>query len=113
MTGDYLAMDGVTVNHGGPPISERLRSTSCRPRAAVAEGGSPSAPSRASCATVPNGATVVGSPASPIVEAKRQWVATAQLPGMVRRLRDLEKWVKAFKKRCAGTGVLRWTSDLD
>jgi hypothetical protein len=41
------------------------------------------------------------------MEAKRQWVATAQLPGMVRRLRDLEKWVKAFKKRCAGTGVLR------
>jgi len=35
------------------------------------------------------------------MQAKRQWVATAQLPEMVRRVRDLEKQVKAFKDRSA------------
>ena len=40
---------------------------------------------------VPNGATVVGGARPRIMQAKRQWVATAQLPEMVRRVRDTSK----------------------
>ena len=43
---------------------------------------------------IPDGATVLGYPAAPDKQAKRQWVATMQLPDLIRQLRDLEKKVK-------------------
>jgi len=46
---------------------------------------------------VPDGGTVLGIPAAPDKQAKRQWVAVQQLPEMLRRLRELEKQVEQFK----------------
>jgi len=48
---------------------------------------------------IPEGKTVLGIPAFPDRETKRQWIATAQLPETVRRLRDLEKQVEELKAR--------------
>jgi UDP-3-O-[3-hydroxymyristoyl] glucosamine N-acyltransferase len=45
------------------------------------------------------GETVLGSPAMPDKQTKRQWVATMQLPDMVRRLRELEKQVAELSAR--------------
>jgi UDP-3-O-[3-hydroxymyristoyl] glucosamine N-acyltransferase len=46
---------------------------------------------------IPDGVTVLGYPAAPDKQAKRQWVATAQLPEVIKRLRELEKQVEALK----------------
>lgn len=40
---------------------------------------------------LPDGGTWLGTPVSPIEQARRQWVATAQLPELIRRVRALEK----------------------
>jgi UDP-3-O-[3-hydroxymyristoyl] glucosamine N-acyltransferase len=48
---------------------------------------------------VPDGAMVLGYPAAPGKQAKRQWVAMAQLPDLIRRLRELEKQVEDLKQR--------------
>ncbi len=40
---------------------------------------------------IPDGETVLGYPAAPDKQAKRQWIAAAQLPNALRRLRILEK----------------------
>lgn len=40
---------------------------------------------------IPDGETVLGYPAAPDKQAKRQWIATAQLPDALRRLKALEK----------------------
>lgn len=48
---------------------------------------------------IPDGVTVLGYPAAPDQQAKRQWVATAQLPEVIKRLRELEKQVEALKQR--------------
>ena len=42
---------------------------------------------------IPAEGTVLGIPAMPDKQAKRQWIAVQQLPEMVRRLRELEKLV--------------------
>jgi UDP-3-O-[3-hydroxymyristoyl] glucosamine N-acyltransferase len=47
---------------------------------------------------IPDGQTVLGYPAAPDKQAKRQWVATAQLPDMIRRLRELEKQVEQLSR---------------
>jgi UDP-3-O-[3-hydroxymyristoyl] glucosamine N-acyltransferase len=39
---------------------------------------------------IPDGETVLGYPAAPDKQAKRQWVAVAKLPDVIRRLRILE-----------------------
>ena len=44
---------------------------------------------------IPDGETVLGYPAAPDKQAKRQWIATAQLPDALRRLKALEKQVSA------------------
>ncbi|MEZ0297661.1 MAG: UDP-3-O-(3-hydroxymyristoyl)glucosamine N-acyltransferase [Candidatus Methylacidiphilales bacterium] len=44
---------------------------------------------------VPEGETVLGHPAVPAIQAKRQWVATSQLPAALRRLSVLEKGATA------------------
>jgi UDP-3-O-[3-hydroxymyristoyl] glucosamine N-acyltransferase len=43
---------------------------------------------------IPDKGRVVGIPALPDIQAKRQWVATAQLPELLRRVRELERQVE-------------------
>jgi len=43
---------------------------------------------------IPDGGTVLGIPAAPDKHTKRQWIALQQLPGMLRRVRELEKQLK-------------------
>ncbi len=45
---------------------------------------------------VGEGETVLGIPALPHKQTKRQWVAQQQLPEMIRRLRDLEEQVRGL-----------------
>ena len=40
---------------------------------------------------IPDGETVLGYPAAPHKQAKRQWIAMAQLPDALRRLKQVEK----------------------
>jgi UDP-3-O-[3-hydroxymyristoyl] glucosamine N-acyltransferase len=47
--------------------------------------------------------TVLGIPAQPDRQTKRQWIATQQLPDVIRRLRDLEKQVAALTAAAAAT----------
>jgi len=46
---------------------------------------------------IPDGGKVLGIPAAPDKQAKRQMIALQQLPEMVRRLRELEKQVEELK----------------
>jgi len=48
---------------------------------------------------IPDGGTVLGSPAAPDKQAKRQLIAVQHLPDMIHRLRELEKEVKQLKAR--------------
>lgn len=51
---------------------------------------------------IPDGKTVVGIPAYPDKQAKRQWIAMQQLPDALRRLRDLEKEIEQLKAAVEG-----------
>jgi UDP-3-O-[3-hydroxymyristoyl] glucosamine N-acyltransferase len=46
---------------------------------------------------VPDGETVLGIPAMPDVQTKRQWIGIQRLPEMTRRLRELEQQVKELQ----------------
>jgi len=46
---------------------------------------------------IPDKGTVVGIPAGPDKQIKRQWIALQQLPEMLRRMRELEKEVEQLK----------------
>ncbi len=48
---------------------------------------------------IPPGGTVLGIPAMPDKQAKRQWIAVQQLPEMVRRLRALEHQVEQLREK--------------
>ncbi|HWD91783.1 MAG TPA: UDP-3-O-(3-hydroxymyristoyl)glucosamine N-acyltransferase [Verrucomicrobiae bacterium] len=48
---------------------------------------------------VPDKGTVLGIPAAPDKQAKRQFIAVQQLPEMIRRMRDLEKQVAELSAR--------------
>jgi UDP-3-O-[3-hydroxymyristoyl] glucosamine N-acyltransferase len=48
---------------------------------------------------VPDGGKVLGYPAMPDKEAKRQVIAVQQLPDMIRRLRELEKQVEELRAK--------------
>jgi UDP-3-O-[3-hydroxymyristoyl] glucosamine N-acyltransferase len=48
---------------------------------------------------IPDGATVLGYPAAADKQAKRQWVATMQLPDIIRQLRELEKKVEELSNQ--------------
>jgi UDP-3-O-[3-hydroxymyristoyl] glucosamine N-acyltransferase len=39
---------------------------------------------------IPDGGTVLGIPAAPDKQAKRQWIAIQKLPELVRKVRELE-----------------------
>ena len=48
---------------------------------------------------IPDKETVLGFPAVPDLQAKRQWVAIQKLPDMILRLRELEKQVAALSAK--------------
>jgi UDP-3-O-[3-hydroxymyristoyl] glucosamine N-acyltransferase len=50
---------------------------------------------------VPDGGRVLGIPAAPDKQAKRQMIAMQQLPELLRRTRELEKQVQELTIRCA------------
>lgn len=47
---------------------------------------------------IPAGETVLGYPAAPDKQAKRQWIAMAQLPDALKRLKELEKQMGQISK---------------
>lgn len=51
---------------------------------------------------IPDGGTVLGIPALPDKQTKRQWIAAQQLPEMLRRMRELEKQVQELTKLVSG-----------
>jgi UDP-3-O-[3-hydroxymyristoyl] glucosamine N-acyltransferase len=51
---------------------------------------------------VPAGARMLGIPAAPDRQAKRQMIALQQLPDLLHRMRDLENEVKELKAKCPG-----------
>jgi len=51
---------------------------------------------------VPDGGRVLGIPAAPDRQAKRQMIAMQQLPELLRRIRELEKQVEQLTAKCAG-----------
>jgi UDP-3-O-[3-hydroxymyristoyl] glucosamine N-acyltransferase len=50
---------------------------------------------------VPDGGRVLGIPAAPDKQAKRQMIAMQQLPELLHRMRDLEKQVQELTTKCA------------
>jgi UDP-3-O-[3-hydroxymyristoyl] glucosamine N-acyltransferase len=48
---------------------------------------------------IPDGATVLGIPAMPDKQMKRQWIGMQQLPDLIRRVRELEKEVKNLQAK--------------
>ncbi len=55
---------------------------------------------------VPAKETVLGIPAMPHRQTKRQWIGLQQLPEMINRLRSLEKQVAELKARTDGPSVI-------
>jgi UDP-3-O-[3-hydroxymyristoyl] glucosamine N-acyltransferase len=53
---------------------------------------------------VPDQATVLGLPAVPDIQAKRQWVAIQKLPEMILRMRGLEKQVAELSAEAGRSG---------
>ena len=51
---------------------------------------------------VADGERVLGYPASPDKQAKRQMIAVQQLPELIRRTRELEKQVAQLKAQISG-----------
>ena len=51
---------------------------------------------------IPDGAKVLGIPAVPDKQAKRQMIALQQLPELIRRTRELEKEVEQLKAKAGG-----------
>ncbi|MCD6048634.1 MAG: lpxD [Verrucomicrobia bacterium] len=48
---------------------------------------------------IPDGGKVLGTPAMPDKQAKRQMIASQQLPEIIRRMRDLEKQLEELKAK--------------
>ena len=51
---------------------------------------------------LPEGGRVLGVPATPDRQAKRQIIAMQQLPELLHRMRELEKQVEELTVRCRG-----------
>ena len=51
---------------------------------------------------IPDKGTVLGIPAAPDKQTKRQWIGVQQLPDMLRRMRELEKQVEQLKSKAGG-----------
>ena len=54
---------------------------------------------------VADGDTVLGIPAMPHKQTKRQWISMQQLPEMMKRLRELEQQVQKLKESVAGVAT--------
>lgn len=54
---------------------------------------------------VPDGGTVLGIPAMPDKQTKRQWIGVQQLPEMIRRLRELEREVGEIRSALPGAST--------
>ena len=48
---------------------------------------------------IPSKATFLGVPAGPGIQTKRQWIGTQRLPGMIQRLRKMEKQLEELKAK--------------
>ena len=55
---------------------------------------------------IPDGGRVLGLPAAPDKQAKRQMIAMQHLPDLLHRMRDLEKQVQELTAKCAGQAAL-------
>ena len=53
---------------------------------------------------IPDKGTVLGIPAAPDRQTKRQWIGLQQLPELIRRMRELEKEVQELKARVGAEG---------
>ncbi len=63
---------------------------------------------------IPDGGKVLGSPAAPDRQAKRQMIAVQQLPELIHKLRDLEREVQQLKFQASeGAGASRFTAGFD
>ena len=51
---------------------------------------------------IPDKGTVLGIPAAPDKQTKRQWIGLQQLPDMIHRMRDLEKQVAELQAKVGG-----------
>jgi len=51
---------------------------------------------------IPDGGRVLGIPAAPDKQAKRQIIAVQQLPDLIQRLRELEQQVEQLRARMDG-----------
>jgi UDP-3-O-[3-hydroxymyristoyl] glucosamine N-acyltransferase len=60
---------------------------------------------------IPAGGTVLGIPAQPDKQTKRQWIAMQQLPEVIRRLRDLEKLVAQMGEKLPTRSDIGTASD--
>ncbi|HTG43558.1 MAG TPA: UDP-3-O-(3-hydroxymyristoyl)glucosamine N-acyltransferase, partial [Verrucomicrobiae bacterium] len=54
---------------------------------------------------VPDGETVLGIPAMPHKQTKRQWISVQQLPEMLRRMRELEQQLQELKEQLPGSAA--------
>ena len=54
---------------------------------------------------IPAGGTVLGIPAMPDKQTKRQWIAAQQLPETIRRVRELEKLVARLSALVSPAGI--------
>jgi UDP-3-O-[3-hydroxymyristoyl] glucosamine N-acyltransferase len=45
---------------------------------------------------IPDGGTVLGIPAQPDKQMKRQWIAMQQLPDLIKKMRELEKQIEVL-----------------
>ena len=50
---------------------------------------------------IADGGRMLGTPAAPDKQAKRQIIAMQQLPELLHRIRDLEKQMEQLKTKCA------------
>ena len=53
---------------------------------------------------VPDGGTVLGIPAMPDKQTKRQWISMQQLPDLLKQVRELQKQVDRLSAATAGEG---------
>ena len=51
---------------------------------------------------IPDGGRVLGIPAAPDRQSKRQMIAIQHLPELLHRLRDLQKQVEQLTVKCGG-----------
>jgi UDP-3-O-[3-hydroxymyristoyl] glucosamine N-acyltransferase len=56
---------------------------------------------------VPDGGKVLGIPAMPDKQAKRQWIGVQQLPDMIHKMRELEKQMEELRQLVETAGQIR------